>query len=420
MAVQKNIKARIEEANQETIQRIYDAQPVWVGVERAIDVIPGMTRNTILHAGPPIAYEDMCVPQQVAVKGALVYEGLAKDLDEADGLARTQDIILAPCHEHRTVGSMCGVTSASMPVNVIRNEAFGNEAYCTIYESPDRYRLTFGYFDESVFRQLKWLEDVMWPALDYAVKKLGRINTKRIISRALSMGDECHSRHWAATATLALELMPTWLDGGFDIDKARQAADFIAKSDQFFLHLTMATCKATADAAHGIEYSSIVTAIARNGVEVGIRVSGLPGQWFTGPSGLIEGLYFSGFSINDSNPDLGDSAITETIGLGASAMAAAPAFEVVGGTLEKALNTTREMDEITVGNNPHFPIATLNGLGTPTGIDIRLVLSKGIPPTIDTGIAHKDGLGQIGVGNAKAPMAAFQKALRAFSEKYRA
>ena len=417
MSTKKDPKIKIEEANQHALRKIYDSQTVWVGVDRAINVIPGMTKEMILHAGPPIAFEEMCVPQQIAVRGALIYEGLADDMDRAHELARSGDIIIAPCHEHATVGSMCGVTSASMPVNIVRNVTYGNEAYCTIYETPERHRLTFGYFDDDVLDQLKWLETVMWPALDYAVKELNGINTKRIIARALTMGDECHSRHWAATANLALELMPIWINAGMDAVNTKAAADFIARSDQFFLHLTMASCKATADAANGIEYSTIVTAIARNGVEVGIRVSGLPDQWFTGPARLIDGLFFSGFGQPDSNPDMGDSAITETMGLGAAAMAAAPAFEVVGGTLESALNTTREMDEITAGNNPHFPIYTLGGIGTPTGIDIRLVVEKGITPTIDTGIAHKDGLGQIGVGNAKAPMEAFHKALKALSEK---
>jgi hypothetical protein len=215
-----------------------------------------------------------------------------------------------------------------------------------------------------------------------------------------------------------LELMPVWLDGGFDRQKAEEAARFIARADQFCLHPIMAACKATADAAEGVKHSTVVTAIARNGVEVGIRISGLPGKWFTGPAGTIEGLYFAGFGPEDANPDMGDSAITETTGLGAAAMAAAPAFEVVGGTLEKALGTSRVMDEITAGNNPNFPIATLNGLGTPTGIDVRLVLDKGITPIIDTGMAHRDGLGQIGVGNVNAPMEAFRKALQAFGKRY--
>ena len=413
-----NIKSKIEEANQVAVQRIYDSQTIWTGIKKAIDVVPGMTKNTILHAGPPIAYENMCIPQKISVKGALIYEGLAKNLDEAEKIAKSEEIILEPCHQHRTVGSMCGITSASMPVFVVKNDTFGNEAYCTIYETPERHRLTFGYYDDSVLAQLKWIEEVLGPALHFAVTKAGGINTKKIIARALSMGDECHSRHWAATANLALELMPIWIEGDIDKKVATEAARFIAKADQFFLHLTMASCKATADALEGIDYSTVVTAIARNGVEVGIRVSSMPSQWFTGPSGLIEGLYFSGFSIKDSNPDLGDSAITETMGLGAAAMAAAPAFEVVGGTLDYALETTRKMDEITVGNNPNFPIATLDGMGTPSGIDIRLVVEKGITPILDTGIAHKDGLGQIGVGNAKTPMQAYEKALKAFSEKY--
>ncbi|MHB8087349.1 MAG: YlbE family protein [Anaerolineaceae bacterium] len=413
-----NLREQIDLANQQALKRMVDSQPTWVGMDRAINVIPGMTKDTILHAGPPIEYKNMCRPQQVGVCGAMVYERLAPDMDTAAQMASAGDINLDSCHNHRTVGSMGGITSASMPVIIVRNETYGNEAYCIIYESPSAKRLSFGCYDQDVFLQLKWLEETMYPALDYAITQLGSLNLKRIIARALSMGDECHSRHWAATALIGMELMPVWLKGSFNQDKAAEAARFIAQSDQFFLHFTMAACKATADSAHGIEYSSLVTAIARNGVEVGIRVSGLPGQWFTGPAGLIEGLYFSGYTIADSNPDLGDSAITETVGLGAAAMAAAPAFEVVGGTLEKALNTTLEINEISVGNNPNFPIATLNGMGSPTGIDIRLVLKKGIVPTIDTGIAHKDGNGQIGVGNSKAPIQAFEKAVKAYGQKY--
>jgi hypothetical protein len=413
-----DIRDRIEQANQETMQRVYESDTLWVGVERAIDVIPGMTKRTILHAGPPISYDSMCVPQQIAVRGALIYEGLAKDMEEADGLARGGGISLEPCHAHQTVGSMCGITSASMPVNIVKNSTYGNNAYCTNFESPRRERMTFGYYDDNILRQLKWHEEVLMPALQLALNETKGINVKRIISKAITMGDECHSRNAAATALLAMELMPLWLNSGIDIDKLKEAVEFITMTDMFFLHLSMASCKATADAADEIEFSTIVTAIARNGVETGIRVSGLPGKWFTAPADMIDGIYFAGYGIEDAVPDLGDSAITETMGLGAAAMAAAPALDVVGGKLEKALNTTREMDEITVGNNPSFRIHALNGIGSPTGVDIRLVLDKGILPTIDTGIAHKEGLGQIGVGNAKVPMEVFEKALKAYQKEY--
>ena len=412
------IKTRIAEANQQALQRIYNAEPVWIDVKRAIDVIPDMTEETILHAGPSIAFADMCFPQQNAVKGALIFEGLAKNLHEANELALSEEIVLAPCHEYSAVGSMCGITSASMFVNIIRDQTSGIETYTALYESPNRNNLIFGFFDDSIIDQLLWVENTLYPALEYAVTKIGGINTKRIIARALSMGDECHNRHWAATATLALELVPIWLDGGFDRKTAKAAIEFIARSEHFFLHLTMPSCKLIADAANGVEYSTIVTAIARNGVETGIRVSGLPDQWFTGPADTIEGLYLSGFGPEDAGRDIGDSAISETVGLGAFGMAAAPAMEILGGTIEKAISITLEMDKITVGNNPHFPLPALNGMGTPTGIDIRLVLEQGILPMMNTGIAHKDGLGQIGAGVARVPEVAFQKALRAFSDKY--
>lgn len=410
-----DVKNRIQEANQCVLQRIVSAQPVWIDVRRAIDVIPGMTRETILHAGPPIEWERMCVPQKNAVLGALVYEGLAKDISAAEDMVKSGDVRLAPCHEHATVGSMAGVTSASMPVLVVRNITHGNEAFCLIYESPERQRLSFGVFNEGVLQNLKWIEQVMAPVLQAAIGKMGKLNLKPIMSRALTMGDELHSRNFASTALFALELMPHLLTLDFDSNTLSRVADFIRQSDQFFLHFSMAACKATADAAHGIELSSVVTAIARNGVEVGIRISGLGDQWFTGPAGTIHGLYFTGYSVEDSNPDLGDSAITETMGLGAFALAAAPALALVeGNTTRDALKITQDMSQIAIGRNDNFGIPILEGQGAPVGIDIRKVVETGIVPVIDTGIAYREG-GQIGVGNARAPMEAFKKALLAFA-----
>lgn len=418
MGIGRGHSGNIDRANQEVLRRIYASQPTWVGVARALDVIPGMTERTILHAGPPISYERMCVPQRRAVQGALVYEGLAKDGRQADALARGGEIVIEPCHHHNAVGSMAGITSPSMFVNIVRNDTFGNQAYCAIPDSAERDRLSFGCFTDRALESLKWASDVLGPALDYAVRTLGGVDLKRIIARALNMGDECHSRNRAASALIGLELMPVWIEGGVERTKASAAAHFLAEAEQFFLPLSMASCKAVSDAVSGIEYSTIVTVIARNGVEVGIRVSGLGGEWFTSLSPAIEGVYFPGFGDRDANPDMGDSAITEAMGLGASAIAAAPGLEVVGGSLEKALAITREMGEITAGNNVSYPIPTLGGEGTPTGIDIRLVLEKNITPTINTGIAHKEGLGLIGTGNSSVPAESFQEALKAYARKY--
>jgi hypothetical protein len=359
----------------------------------------------------------MAPPQKNAVKGALIYEGLASTMDEADHLVASGKAELSPCHEHSTVGSMCGVTSPSMPVLVVKNETFGNEGYVLIYESPERERLTFGSFGERVIKNLKWIDEVAAPVLKALVAKTGPVDLNRIIARALTMGDELHSRNFASTALFCLEVTPYLIDLDFPKKMLVEVADFMKRSDQFFLHFVMAACKVTADASNGIEYSTLVTAIARNGVEVGIRVSGLQGAWFTGPAGPIEGLFFAGYTADDAQPDTGDSAITETMGLGAFAHAASPSLALTKGNVDMAIKYTNEMREICVGNKPNYGIPVLGGKGTPVGIDIRKVLDTGIPPVINTGIAHKQG-GQIGVGNSRVPLEAFKAALVAFRKKY--
>ncbi len=412
-----DLKSKIEEANQEAVRRMVESQPVWVDVRKAIEVVPGLKKNMIMHAGPPISWERMGSSQKNAVKGAIIYEGLAKTMEEADHLVASGKVELSPCHEHSTVGSMCGVTSPSMPVLVVRNETFGNEGYILMYESPEPQKLIFGFFGDVVIKNLKWIDEVAAPVMKALVAKMGPVNLKRIISKALTMGDELHSRNFASTALFALEVTPHLIELDFERKILSQVVDFIRRSDQFFLHFVMASGKVTADAVSGIEYSTVLTAIARNGVDVGIRVSSLPGQWFTGPAGPIEGLFFANYKPEDAQPDMGDSAITETIGLGAFAHAASPSLALTKGNVDMAIKYTNEMREICVGSNPNFGIPALGGKGTPVGIDIRKVLDTGITPVIDTGIAHKQG-GQIGVGNSRAPIEAFKKALIAFRKKY--
>lgn len=411
------MKDKIDEANKAALDKILNAKPHWVDVQKAIDVCPGLEDNMIMHAGPPISWEKMGSSQKSAVLGAVIYEGWAKTKKDAEALILSEKVKLSPCHEHGTVGSMCGVTSPSMPVFVVENMAEGNRSHVLIYENPGREKLSFGFFDDKVLENLKWIDNYLAPVLKSLVDKMGPLNINPIIARALTMGDEVHSRNFASTALFSLTVTPYWFDLDYDAKIMRSVTDFIKRSDQFFLHLVMAAAKATADAAHGIPYSTLVTAIARNGVDVGIRVSGLEGEWFTGSAGPVEGLFFAGYSQEDAQPDMGDSAITETIGLGAFAHAASPALALTKGSVEMALRYTKEMEEICIGNNPNFGIPALGGKGTPSGIDIRKVLETGIAPVINTGIAHKLG-GQIGVGNTRSPMSAFKDAIMAFRKRY--
>jgi Protein of unknown function (DUF1116) len=314
---------------------------------------------------------------------------------------------------------MCGVTSFSMPVLVVRNETFGTEAYCHLYEHPDREKLSYGAYSSRVHDNLTWLRDVLGPALGTAIRASGGLDVRSLIARSLTMGDECHSRNFAGTAILVTELGPHLAPLDIEPKIRAEIMDFLRRCSQFALHVVMAGCKTVADAAAGVEYSTIVTAMARNGVETGIRVSGLGDRWFTGPAGEITGLYFTGYRPEDGQADLGDSAITETVGLGAFAHAASPGLALVKSpTARDALQFTEQMRPITVGENANFAIPYLDARGTPTGIDIRLVVETGTTPIMNTAAADRQGRGQIGVGNARAPMEAFRQALRAFGARY--
>lgn len=410
----------IDEANAEAIRRIKLARPVLVGMGLAKDVIPGYHDHLILHAGPPITWERMCGPMRGAIMGALIYEGLAKDEIDSEKLAASGEIEYAPCHHYHSVGPMAGVISPTMPVFIIENKEFGNLAYCTMNEGFGKV-LRFGGMGPEVYAKLTWMKTDLYPALDRAVRALPNgIDIKSILAQALQMGDEGHNRNKAGTSLFVRAISPALVRTSQDNEKIAKALEFIDKIDHFFLNLSMPAGKATLEPAEGIEGSTIVTTMTRNGTDFGIRVSSMPNQWFTAPAPFVKGLYFSGFMEEDGNRDIGDSSITETAGFGGFAMAAAPAItQFVGGTPQMALNTTLEMYEITASENEGLAIPPLNYRGAPLGIDIRRVMETGILPKINTGIAHKNpGVGGIGAGITYAPEECFKDAFKAFKEEF--
>lgn len=419
------IAAKIEAANQLAVERILQSQPVLVGFDQAIHVVPGMKENMLLHAGPPIAYEDMCGAMKGAVTGALVYEGLAKNLEEADTLARSGAIEFSPCHEHAAVGSMAGVTSAHMYVHVVENRTYGNVSYTNLSEQLSKI-LRFGANDQSVIDRLNWMRDVEGPILKEAMElcraETGGIDLRLMLSQALHMGDEAHNRNAAGTTLLLQALTPYILRTRFSEKEKLEFFQFVASSEYFSGPTWMAAAKNCMDAAHNVEYSTIVTTMCRNGVEFGIRVSGMQGNaWFTGPAQMVVGPMFAGYTPEDAGLDIGDSAITETYGLGAHCLAAAPATTaLIGGTIHDAIDICKRAYEITTAENPNITIPFLNMRGIPTGIDIRKVLEAGALPVIDTAIAHKDaGIGMIGAGITNPPMECFVEAGLALAEHVR-
>ena len=406
------------EANAATVTRLFEAEPVLVGVARAGDVVPGMGENTILTSGPRTAPDDYQGGQRRAIAFGAIYEGLASDEDDAWAKIESGELTVAPCQDHGCIGSVAGIYTASMPVFVVKNRVHGNLAFCNLYEGASRRRLNYGVYDEEVEGGLRFLEEVVGPVLDEAVRAAGEIALKPIIRRALNMGDELHSRNTAASLLFARALFPALLEVAdrhpLEVD---QVLAFLAENDYFFLRLSMAAAKATADAAHGIPGSSVLTGMCLSGREFAIRVSGLE-EWVRGPLPTSEAKLFEGFGEDDIEWMGGESCTTEVIGLGGFAQATAPSLQAYqGGTADAMRETNLRLYEITVAENPDYKIPYLGYRGTPTGIDLFAVLESGILPTIDAGLAGKEG-GQIGAGTLLPPIECFQAAAALYEERY--
>jgi len=405
----------IDEANKQAVKRLMDAQPVWVDVGLAGEVIPGFKQNTIVHAGPPVTWENMCGPMKGAIIGALIYEGQAASAEEAEKAAASGEYEFTPTHHLGAVGPMTGVFTANMPVIVVENKAHGNRAYSIFNTEGKGKPFSFGAYGPDTQEQLRFIKNVMAPALKEAVLSAGGIDLKAIIAQALHMGDDCHNRLIASTGQLWKQVAVQLAQKGVSHDIFAALALTFNFNNWFFLNFSMAACKASLDAARGIQNSTMVTAMARNGTEVGIQVSGLEGQWFTAPAPMVKGRYFPGRTEADANPDLGDSAITETAGIGAFAMANALGMtQLVGGTVDEAIKISKQMRSIAITESEIYTIPLFNFQGVPTGIDLLKVIETSITPYINTGIAHKNpGEGIIGAGIVNMPMETFEKALAA-------
>ena len=409
----------IEQANRTAVERMTSARPMLTGLGLARDVVPGMRDNLLLHAGPPISWDRMSGPLRGAVIGALIFEGKASDEAEAVALVERGEVEIEPCHHHAAVGPMAGVTSPSMQVYIVEDGTHGHRTFSNLNEGYGKV-LRYGAFSAEVIERLRFLNETAAPVLAEALALAGGIDLRALLAEALHMGDEGHNRNKAGSILFLKLLAPHIAKAAPDGAVAADVLRYLGDNALAVLNPVMAACKCMADAAHGVEGSTIVSTMARNGTDFGIRVSGLGDRWLTGPAMVPDGLYFPGFSSADANPDIGDSTITETAGIGAFAMAAAPAIVTfIGGTPQDAVHATLEMYEITAAEHPHFTIPSLGFRGTPVGIDLRKVVELGVTPRVNTGIAHRQaGVGQVGAGLVRPPMAVFEEALVAFAERY--
>ncbi|TKK87043.1 DUF1116 domain-containing protein [Herbidospora galbida] len=400
-------------ANEKAVGRLLSARPHLVGVKRAGDVLD-LPKGTFFHAGPPIEWERASGPMRGALIGGMLFEGLAADAEEAERKLAGGEVRLDSCHHHRTVGPMAGVVSPSMWMLEVHDAENGGTAYCSLNEGLGKV-LRYGAYGPEVIERLRWMGEVLGPALAEVMKVTGPLDLRNLIAQALQMGDELHNRNRAATSLMVRELAPAIVDAV--PNQAAEVLRFVNGNDHFFLNAGMAAAKVAADAARNVEGSSMVVAMARNGTDFGIQVSGLGDRWFTGPAGVPDGLYLGAYGPADANPDIGDSTITETVGLGGFSMAAAPAIvRFVGGDVADAVAATTAMYEITLAEHPVYQIPGLGFRGTPAGIDVTLVTRTSVLPVVNTGIAGRvAGTGQVGAGLVSPPMEAFTAALAALA-----
>ena len=409
----------IDQANRKAVEHMMSARPMLTSVDVASEVIPDLGERMLLHAGPPIIWDRMSGPLKGAIIGAILYEGWAEDEAQAAAMAEQGEVAFEPCHHHQAVGPMAGVISPSMAVYVLENINHGNRAFSNLNEGYGKV-LRYGAYSTEVLDKLRWINEQMAPVLAAALAESEGFDMRALVAEALHMGDEGHNRNKAGSLLFLKLLAPLVARVAKDKATEERVLQFLGDNALSVLNPVMAACKAMADVAHGVEGSTLVTTMARNGTDFGIRVSGLGDDWFTAPAPTPDGLYFSGFSAEDANPDIGDSTITETAGIGAFAMAAAPAIVAfVSGTPRDAISATLEMYEITTAEHSQFTIPALDFRGTPTGIDIRTVVELGITPRVNTGIAHREaGVGQVGAGLVRPPQEVFEQALVAYAERY--
>ncbi|MEP6815657.1 MAG: DUF1116 domain-containing protein, partial [Marmoricola sp.] len=385
------------EANARALAAVLGVQAMLVDVAPASEAL-GLQRGQFLHAGPPICWDAAPGPLRGALMGAAALEGLVDDPEDAPALFQEGgSVSLEPCHHHGTVGPMAGVVSPSMWMFVLEDPASGRRTFCSLNEGLGKV-LRYGAYGPEVLDRLRWMSGVLGPVLRQAVAGAGPVDVTGILTQMLQMGDEAHNRNRAGTLMLLRDLAPAMVDSGLPSGDVAESLRFVGGNDHFFLNLAMPACKLALDAARDIDGSTMVVAMARNGTDFGIQVAGTGDQWFTGPAQLADGLFLGDYGPDDANPDIGDSAITETAGIGGFAMATAPAIvRLVGGTVTDALATTRRMHEITLGENPRWSVPVLDFQGTPTGIDVTLVCRTAILPQINTGMAGKRaGVGQVG------------------------
>lgn len=405
------LAARVDTANAEAVRRLDTAAPLLTRVKPAAEVVPDMGARTVLHTGPPLSWAQFCDPLRRSVHATVMAEGWAETPHQAGGLVASGDVVLAPANHHGCALPMATTIGPSSPVVVVENAEGGNRAFSALNQGPGK-RSWMGVDAEEAVESLRWLRDVAGPLLDQVLTGRDPIDLFSIAAQGVQMGDDVHMRLQACSSLLVRQLLPGLLR--LQSPQRGELGDYLSDNYLFFLNLAIAAAKATVDWVAGVPDSTIVTNMARNGTTFGVRVSATGERWFTAPAPPVgDPLYRGDFGPDDAAPDIGDSAIIELVGLGGAAAAGSPAVAgFIGGRMSDAIARTREVGQVSLARSSRFIMPNLDFEGTPLGLDLRRIVELEIVPAITTGILHdSEGLGQVGAGLARAPLACFQQAL---------
>jgi hypothetical protein len=415
-----DLKARIEEANQQGLDIIMNCQPTWVDVVPAGEFIEGLKEHMVLHAGPPL--EDVSVastPFRNAIGGAAVHEGLAKDLDEAWKKIETGEIVLASQLDHKGASGAANAVTWSTPVQIVENKTNGIRCFCTFQEGPSPNVLRWGVYNQEVEDRLTWFGEVLGPVLGQVLRETDGINIRSILAKAAAMGDENHSRQVASTALLMQELMPMLIEADIDSDLRKEVTGFLKDAGRLFLHVFIAGAASVMEGLKGIDYCTLMVGQGGNGYEFGTKFAFSGNQWYKAECPICKGMYLNPeWDETIGRAYLGDSCVVETMGFGGNSAAAGPmVLRLTGGDLDEALERTERAREICAGTLDWAPIPAAGFIGPPVGFDMRKVVATGITPIIHGGMHHKDG-GQAGAGYTPVPMECFKQAMRTFAKQY--
>lgn len=396
-------------ADLQAFERQAAVVPVFEGIAVARDatVLPS---RTILHAGPPFRPgQAIAAPIRNSARVAAVFEGWARDFDDAGRRIDSGDIRIAPAQDHGVVVPLASVLSPGMYVQIVRDGAAAQglppaRRFFSPLNGGSGPAPRLGQCTDAALAHLRWLNGEFADCLSACLAADSNAPLLPIADAALAAGDDCHGRTAAATRLLTDRWASLW-QGLANSGGAARARAFLDASPSFFLNLWMAACKCMLAAAQG-ENSSLPTAAGGNGIEFGIQVGGLPGQWWQAPVAPPRAtLAAGGPAPADHLPAIGDSAVVDIAGFGALAMHHAPEQAAALAAL-MPVPSGQLADALCTGWHPAFKRAPIR-----TGMSARRIAASGQSPAIALGILDRAGeRGRLAGGIALAPQTPFTEA----------